>query len=342
MNKELMEIWSKHLKLPRMKKGSIIIIGGVDTGKSSLVEYICGLMPGKKLFGLISADLGQSLFGLPTCFSYSSYTGENIRELEPEKTIFVGSSSPRGNFLKVIVAFHKLLKYSNKFHSITIIDTDGMVQDNAGKEYKGALIEMIDTGIIVALQKEDELEHIIKGVLEQSTIPFLLMNVPAEIKEKSVKERSVYRQNKFLHYFRNKVEKVYTIDPARILGMAFGVGKVMDNATLDVVSKLMRQKALYGEYGKYEFAVILEKPVEREDVLRTSQEVSIRKLITYPITDFQNLLVGFNDDEGFTQLVAVIKEISPDLSELKLHVPYDEDLSAYTCVLGKEHIFFDQ
>lgn len=343
MKEKGIEAWEGKINLSLLQSyRNIIIIGGVDTGKSSLVEYICSQIGDKVKLGLMSADLGQSLFGLPTCFSYSQYINDNIRELKPEKMIFIGSASPRGNFLKVVSAFHRLLRVSNKYNDVTLIDTDGLVYDNAGKEYKAVLIEMLEDGFVIVVHKGNEIRHIIDGVVKVISIPYELVEVPENIKEKSIKERSSYRLNKLMQYFANRIEKTYEIDWKYMGGMVFGFGKIMDKPTLDVITKMLGQEALYGEYGRYEFGVITKDVVDRSDIIRTSQEISIKKLVVYPLSIFKNLLVGFNNKEGFTEIVGVIKDIDLISRKMNVYIPYDTNINSLYCRLGQEHIMLDQ
>jgi polynucleotide 5'-kinase involved in rRNA processing len=343
MTEKSINPWDGKIDIDQIaSKKNVIIIGGVDTGKSSLVEYLCTKLANEIRLGLISADLGQSLFGLPTCFSYSRYKDEKVRELNPDKMIFIGSASPRGNFLKVVSAFHRLLRVANQENEVTLIDTDGLVYDSAGKEYKAVLIEMLEDGFVIVVQKEDEVKHIIEGVIEQISIPYVLIDVPQNIKEKSIKERTSYRQNKFLQYFSNKIEKSYVFDCKKMSGMVFGLGKVMDQPTLDVLTKMLGQQALYGEYGKYEFGIVTKDVVDRDDIVKTSQEINIKKLVIYPVSMFKNLLAGFNDNEGFTKVVGIIKDIEFPAFRMNVFLPWDIDINDLYCTLGKEHIILEQ
>jgi len=330
--------WEKIPELLKSVKGSIIILGDVDTGKSTLVAHICSSMKNKQEIGLISADLGQSLFGMPTCFSYARVSGDTIRDLEPEKMIFVGSSSPRGNFLKVIIAFQKLLKYAQKQNKFNVIDTDGLVQDNTGKEYKVAMIQMVDKGMVLAIQKEAELEHILKYLKNETSIPVGLIRTPPEAQTKSQRDRTDYRSARFQNYFKNGIEKTYTINFDKIQGSGFGIGKTMDKSTLEVLSKYFDVKVLYGEYGKYEFSAILESSVEKEAINHVANVLNIRKLTAYSMNDFNNLLVGFNDYHGYTKIIGLIKEFHISSNQMIIYLPYDEEISSLTCVLGKERI----
>lgn len=339
MRIKVVQDWEQLSELLEPVKGSIIILGDVDTGKSTLVEHICSSMKKKREIGLISADLGQSLFGLPACFSYARITHDNIRELQPEKMIFVGSCSPRGNFLKVIIAFQKLLKYAQKQTSFAVIDTDGLVQDNTGKEYKVAMIQMVDKGMVIGIQKEHELEHILKYLKSETNIPVALIKILPEAQNKSQQERTDYRTARFQSYFKDGIEKIYEINYDRITGSGFGIGKIMDKTTLEVLSKYFDVKVLYGEYGKYEFSVILEQSVDKEALSRVASILNIRKLSTYSVHDFNNLLVGFNDNHGYSKIIGLIKEFRIAENQLLLYLPYDEEISSLACILGKEHFW---
>jgi polynucleotide 5'-kinase involved in rRNA processing len=332
------ENWEDIPDLLKSIKGSVFILGDVDTGKSTLVEHICSSLSKKNEVGLISADLGQSLFGLPACFSYARVARKALRELEPEKIIFVGSCSPRGNFLKVIIAFQKLLKYAQKNAPVTVIDTDGLVQDNTGKEYKIAMIQAVAKGVVIAIQKQEELAHILRYLKNEASIPVILVQTVPEAQTKSQKDRTDYRLSRFQTYFANRIEKTLPLNVDKIQGAGFGIGKLMDSNTLDVLSKYFDVKALYGEYGKYEFSVLLEKNVEKEALLQVANTLNIRKLNAYSINDLSNLLIGFNDSKGYTKIIGLIKNFDLFQKQLTIYLPYDEDLSSLTCIIGKERI----
>ncbi len=322
-------------------KGCLFVLGGVDSGKSTIIEEFCNEFKNNLSIGVISADLGQCLFGLPTCFSYSKFKTGNVKELIPEKMVFVGSSSPRSNLIRAISAFHKLLNYSSKTNEITLIDSDGMVMDSLGREYKLALIKMIEKGIIVAIQKKDELQHILKYLSLEINLPIFLAKVPDNIKNKSQQERAEYRFSRFNNYFQNKIEKVFHPKLENIIGPPFGIGKVMDQPALDVISKLFGIKVYYGEYGHSEFSIILEADTSSEEINRVVRELNVKKLNVFTPLYFKNLISCFSDNEGFARIITIIKEYDVKENKFSLILPYEQELNEFTFVLGQERINLD-
>lgn len=47
-----------------------MILGGSDTGKTSLVEYIANLLVSKFKVGIVDCDMGQSHIGPPTTIAW--------------------------------------------------------------------------------------------------------------------------------------------------------------------------------------------------------------------------------------------------------------------------------
>ena len=93
-------------------QGTIMVLGGTDTGKSTFARYLflelCRL--GRRV-AYLDGDVGQSTLGLPaTMIAALCPPGGRpaFPPAGPRAVFFVGAVSPRGHMLPVVVGAHKL------------------------------------------------------------------------------------------------------------------------------------------------------------------------------------------------------------------------------------------
>ncbi len=198
----------------------IMIIGGVDTGKTTLVNFLAKNL---KDIAIIDGDIGQKSI-LPPATVSLAYTKEeflNISELSPEKHYFIGSTAPAQFFGDLIVGIKKLSDYSEK--KLTIIDTTGYIY-GLGAEIKRLKIELIKPDVILALQKGNELNYILKPYIDK--VKFL--EVYRGVKKYNKDERKNIREEKWKEYFKNSIEREFNFDDIYISGSKAFYGEDID------------------------------------------------------------------------------------------------------------------
>jgi polynucleotide 5'-hydroxyl-kinase GRC3/NOL9 len=81
---------------------------------------------------------------------------------------------------------------------ITLIDTTGLVSGDLGKALKTGKIRAVEPDWVIALQKGDELEHLL-SVMDDFRI--IRIRSSSEVKARSMAERFRYRNRKLEDYF---------------------------------------------------------------------------------------------------------------------------------------------
>lgn len=179
---------------------SIFLLGGSDTGKTSLIEALLEILIGNYSVGIIDCDMGQSHIGPPTTVGWAKVEREfsGWEELKLEDFYFVGSLSPSANIQRTLEGVKFIFNRAKEKTEKIILDTTGYIQGFEAIDFKIRKIELVQPDLIIALQREDELEVILKNFRDKQ---IFRMSVPLEAKSKSQAERVTYRDRSFKRYF---------------------------------------------------------------------------------------------------------------------------------------------
>ncbi|MFB6290635.1 MAG: Clp1/GlmU family protein [Candidatus Bipolaricaulia bacterium] len=268
--------------LTRLKKeiqnsARIMVLGGMDTGKTTLIRALNDNLEGLVLDG----DLGQPEIGPPGLVSLGSYRSGM------EDGYFVGSFTPRGNLVQVMTGIAKLLTRDTKR---VLLDTDGWIEGEAARVYKGELINLVDPDVLILLQREDELEKFSTYLTGGKIIPLKAQ----EKEEKTRGERAASRIRKFKYYFSRSSRIKKDWEEVKIAGFLLGRGDKISTAKL---TKLFRGKVLSGWKNKNALAVVSgARPKSRKEL---KKKLEVNRLENYSVERLEHRLVGLYREGDF-------------------------------------------
>ena len=152
------KIWKdvvKSIETSRPRK--IVLLGGTDSGKSTLTVYLANLAHRRgDRVGIVDGDVGQSDLVPPTCVGATKidHPLTDLRDIEAERIEFVGSTSPQNIENLVVEKIQKLTNYlESKDCNHLIINTDGLV-GKEGADYKSQLVAGLNPDFIVCIKGE--------------------------------------------------------------------------------------------------------------------------------------------------------------------------------------------
>ncbi|MBS3787188.1 hypothetical protein KGY79_03195 [Candidatus Bipolaricaulota bacterium] len=253
----------------------IMVLGGMDTGKTTLIRELQGKFGGL----VIDGDLGQSEIGPPGLISLGTYDNGM------EDGYFVGSFTPRGNLVQVMTGVAKL---GNKCPERCFIDTDGWTEGDAARVYKGEMISLVEPDCLLLLQREDELEKFATYLSGDKIMSLTIQ----ELDEKTRAERSANRIRKFKFYFSRSERTKKDWEELKIAGTLLGQGEKISPARLE--------KSLNGEVTagwKYGNTLSVISTSRLDSGLK--KKFNVKRIDHYSISELKYRLVGCYRDASF-------------------------------------------
>ena len=186
--------WSEAAQVLQRQRGVCVIIGEVDSGKSSLCTFLtnkCLEETGK--VGIVDADVGQADIGPPTTLSSSVPQAPiiGLHKAVAEISFFVGDTSPSFVPDKVVTLATRLKKRITNSADIVLVNTDGWLAEFNAIRHKQLLLEEIQPDLVIALSRSDE---IIDPLLDR--VKFASLKLPSSpfAKVRSKEERKKARE----------------------------------------------------------------------------------------------------------------------------------------------------
>jgi len=214
--------WHALLDVLEKERGIAIILGATDTGKSTLTKFLIFNLCKRGLkVALVDADIGQSFLGPPATIGFSVFKSDPIWEvvLLPPEIYFVGSITPEGCFPIHLRGVKRMVdKAVSAGAEVAIVDTTGFILDETGKELKRRKIDLLSPRFIIALEKSDEIEHVLVLYQENPLYKIIRLPLSDQVRPKSIEERKINRTNKFQDYFKHAVIQELAMENVQIEG----------------------------------------------------------------------------------------------------------------------------
>lgn len=213
--------------------GTTYILGATDRGKTTLCTYLIESLTTTRSAAYIDCDTGQSTIGPPTTIGLALFN--HGRHAPPEVFLrFVGSTTPQGHFLPFLTGAKRLLEKAGDLGAnVTLVDSPGYIEYGAAQEFQIRMIDLLQPDILVAIQRERELEPILAPFRHHPVMRILRFLIAPEVRVRSQVERRENREQKFRAYFSGARHHVLSFE-------GIGVhGKVPDSFHDDVWRHLL-------------------------------------------------------------------------------------------------------
>jgi polynucleotide 5'-hydroxyl-kinase GRC3/NOL9 len=129
----------------------IIIVGRVDTGKSTLVRNLADHMDAY----VLDADIGQNDIGPPSVASLGERVDGRYRMIDG---YFCGSTTSSRHFLQMIAGVSRMLPGDKK--RPVLINTTGLATGKIGRALKTEKINAVKPDPIIGLETGNELKYL--------------------------------------------------------------------------------------------------------------------------------------------------------------------------------------
>jgi polynucleotide 5'-hydroxyl-kinase GRC3/NOL9 len=319
------------------KPTTVVVLGTVDSGKSSFCTYLINRMiSGKRKVAVLDGDLGQSDIGPPSTVAYTTIS-RPITDLfyqQARNAHFLGETSP-SNVTVEMIRILPLLKKEIviKEPDLLIINTDGWTEGQCAEDYKVKLVEELNPDLVFLVQQKDELTPISNRLEKFRKIS---VESPSTIRQRDRDKRKSLRELGYKKYLRNPKIQSLSLSWVKIEGdQAFGLSKShsLTRQARKVTESLGMKPLHVAELADRINVIIGRKRWINPDNLKKIQEHLKKRIVVTRKGEEEGLLVGlYNSSKKFLG-IGVIQEIDYTRKAMKVLTPVSEEVSIL--VLGK-------
>ncbi len=187
---------------------SIMLVGGADTGKTAVAGRLLERLSMGGEAGALDLDTGQSHIGPPAAMAWGMVKGgfRGWEEIAVEGFYFTGALSPPGNLLPSLAGAKLLMDAALQRCERLVIDTTGLITGSIGRIYKQYKIDLLSPDVVVGIEREGELGHILDAYRFQSRPRVFRIGVPPRAVPKGAATRAEWRAERFREYFKDARE----------------------------------------------------------------------------------------------------------------------------------------
>ncbi len=313
--------------------GVAMILGGVDTGKSTLARYLVyrAYRAGMPV-ALVDLDLGQSHLGPPATlglgFFPPSFPGEDY--LFPQGLVFIGQTSPLGQLLEVAVGCRTLVDQAlHQGLTRVVVNTCGLIHGPAALRLKKAKLELLRPGLVLALERDGEIQPFLHALGVSPTV----LPVSTRAVSKTMEIRRRYREDRFRRYFRQARRLTLPLRSLTWQGLPWGAGRPLGQEELRNYGDRLGQPPLYGEAAwdrlilfSREIPPDIPAPLPREKV----------QWFSLDLLKFQ--LLGLLDGAHHTLALALLLPSDWERQEIALWTPLPQEQAGQVRFLKVGHL----
>lgn len=303
-NVRIPRIWLKYAHSILQKSGITMILGGIDTGKTTFTTFLANQALKKGLsVAVIDSDIGQSDIGSPGTIglSYVKHTITQLSQVPVDDFYFVGTTFiSLWDVSDMVFGLHHLVSKARDTVDIIIVDTCGYITGDTGRKLKMMKLQCIYPDFVVGLQKENELYPILRNWHKK----IFQVEVPPKVKHVSRQTRREIRKSRWKKAFENAQERRVDLEEKYLLNTFLLSGTPVDTHMFE---KMLQCEILHAEEIPEGFFVI-KKDVYHE-YNPSNVDVSGDTVRVLDVGWEKNLLVGLFKNGNFVD-VGILKGIN--------------------------------
>ncbi len=331
VDENVSSLWEDIAKqiLSSKKPVTVMVIGGVDSGKTSFCTFLANeAMMKKWKTGIIDADLGQSDIGPPSTIGLN-FVSESVKDLfdiDVQDAVFIGSTSPSESITRVIEGLIQLKYRIMKADvDLLIINTDGWVQGEEAAAYKIRMLNKVSPSIIVGMQQGSELTPILNALPGTKT---LVVDSPQFIQPRSRGKRKILRELGYKKYLKGAKMQSLSFSWMKLEDSLLGAGVPLTHKRLETLKNLLGTRPIYcEETGSAIFSVLRKNEAVTEEQLMDAEEHFGKRVKVIRDGDEEGLLVGLKDEEEKFLGIGILHGVDYKRKLLKVYTPVSEKVS---------------
>jgi polynucleotide 5'-hydroxyl-kinase GRC3/NOL9 len=292
----------------------MLVMGDVDVGKSFFTTYLANIMLRRGLrVGAVDSDVGQADIGPPTTMGLGIFEQPvaQLYEVPISNAYFVGSMSPSEHMLEFVVGVKWLVERGLKKADVVVVNTPGWVSGGPARSLQLYTLETLDPDIVVALQREGELEHLLSNVP-----PTRVKRLPvsAKVRSRSSAERASLRAMMLGKYFEDAGKLVLNLRKVRLKRCYLHTGRPVDVGELGVQAHIV-----HAEQMPEGILVVTKRKMDESTIRELEARFGHVRIIIQGSE--RNVIVGLTNDSNELLGIGIIERIDYERGQMTVLTP---------------------
>ncbi|MCS6804207.1 MAG: Clp1/GlmU family protein [Acidobacteriota bacterium] len=325
---DLPEAWQRAVDGLCAQPGCVTILGAVDTGKSTLTQVVIQAWQHAGLrIGWIDGDVGQSDLGPPTTLALQLIEPSTnlTTPLRPDAMRFVGSTSPAGHLLPVVVGLHRLAQLARERGAAAlVINTSGMVFGGPARTLHAHLMDALKPDVVLALQRQSEVEHLLRPIERQRRCQVVRLPVSARASPRSREVRQQFRRQRFQAYLQGARLQSIAIAQVGVQNMFIQSGVPLSVTELGKASARLDTRIIYGERCADGLFLVADGYWHDDALASVPEQFEVPRVFIMPLSDFENRLIGLSDEQSDLLALGVLQAVDWPNKILYVLTPLDD------------------
>jgi len=308
----------------RKKPIKVMIVGDVDSGKSTLTTYIANRLfsMGFKL-AIVDSDVGQSNIGPPCTIGLGMVKDYiiSLNEIPLVDAYFLGSNTPAGLFHKMITGVIMMVRKALSHNvDIVLVDTTGWIKDEQGMALKISKVKAVEPDLVIVLEREySTLAHFVKAVSEITDV----LRLPKGLaRPRNRSERRKIRQSVYRRYMKNGKKINIPLRNVKILE-----GPILTGTMYMIKHSSTRiYYEVSGSTAKIYTTSRLNRDIWNMIKRKHSNVLNVNVLSK---EDIKNLLIGIYNSNKYFIGIGILQDIDFDSKSIEIYTPVNPKYIKY-------------
>jgi len=292
--------------------GLAFLLGASDSGKTTLARWLmCTLTAAGRRVALVDGDIGQSTVGPPATAGLAfAAPAQNESVFAPIALRFVGAVSPAGQMLPLAAGLKRLAERASATGAeVLLVDTTGFIVGPAARHLKFHKIDLLAPQHLIALQRDDELEPILRLFEGRKGMAISRLPVSPHVIPRSFQARRSYRAQRFVQYFRESSLVEISLHGVGVQGSWIYGGKPLDPAGLRGLSEELGAQVVWGERSQDEAFLLVQGEPSPDGLQLAKSRLGVSIIRITAIDEIRGLLLGLADADGELLALGLLQDL---------------------------------
>lgn len=335
---EILPEWERAAEAVLERPGVVVLLGASDSGKTTLARILTeSWSVAGRTVALVDADIGQSSIGPPTTVGLAMLSPNGPLPPQPSPLMlqFVGSTSPPGHFLPHILGTQDLVRRATaEGAEIVLVDTTGLILGSVAASLKWHKLNAVQPRHVLALQREEELEPILRLVEGQGALEIHRLPVSPRVVPRSHAVRRAFREERFREYFASANRHDLEWKNVRFIRLWLNTGRRLGRDELALLGVSLQTMPVYAEALGEEGLVLVRGAFSRAALYQVRNALQVSDVLVIDVEQLRGTLLGLHDRNGEFLGLGILQDFDSENERLRILTPLPDPVRIARVAFG--------